>query len=150
MVSQYSEQISNPMIESAMKDWREQGGLTRLEGSYCPECNRYYYPRRFICPICHTKSGLKVYKFKGIGKIKNIEINNIPQIAIMGYREKMPRFMAIIELDEGPYILGEIIECDLNLNNINDFLNKRVKYVVRKQSRSSNTMWKYGYKFKLI
>lgn len=148
MVSQYSEQISNPMIESAVKDWREQGGLTRLEGTYCVNCNKYFYPRRFICPFCH-ETKLNVHKFSGKGKIINIEINNIPQIAIFGYREKIPRYMSVIKLDEGPYILGEIINVNKDIG-MDQLLNKKVKYVVRKQSRSNNTTWKYGYKFKLI
>lgn len=35
MNNEYSEQLANPTIESALKDWREQGGLTRLEGTKC-------------------------------------------------------------------------------------------------------------------
>lgn len=56
--------------------------------------------------------------------------------------------MAIIELSEGVQILGEIIEIPANTDVIN-LLGKQVYMVIRKQSRSANTSWKYGYKFKL-
>lgn len=56
--------------------------------------------------------------------------------------------MAVIRLTEGPYVLGEIIESNVRLED--SLLNKTVKMVVRKQSRSANTTWKYGYKFELI
>ncbi|KEK15821.1 Zn-ribbon domain-containing OB-fold protein [Limosilactobacillus reuteri] len=139
-----NEQLSNPTIESSLKDWREQGGLTRLEGSRCLNCNELFFPRRTVCPVCHQQK-LIPYRFSGKGTIVNIEINNIPQVAIFGYREISPRYLAIIRLDEGVNILGEIIECD----KADSLLNKTVHMVIRKQSRSSNTSWKYGYKFKL-
>lgn len=139
-----NEQLSNPMIESSLKDWREQGGLTRLEGSKCLNCKNLFFPRRAVCPICH-KQELIPFQFSGKGKIINIETNSLPQIAIFGYREITPRFLAIIRLDEGVDILGEVIECC----KANSLLNQPVHMVLRKQSRSSNTSWKYGYKFKL-
>ncbi|MBO2726343.1 Zn-ribbon domain-containing OB-fold protein [Lactiplantibacillus plantarum] len=146
-MNNYSEQLSNPMIESTLKDWREQGGLIRLEGSVCDSCNEFYYPPRFVCPNCHSLN-LKNYKFSGTGTVVNAVTNKIPQIAIFGYREKSPRYMCIIKLCEGPFILGEVI--DIKNTDINDLIGKKVNKVVRKQSRSANTTWKYGYKFKLL
>ncbi|WP_410541616.1 Zn-ribbon domain-containing OB-fold protein [Streptococcus salivarius] len=142
-----NEQIANPIIESTLKDWREQGGLTRLEGSQCNECTGTFYPRRFVCPYCFSRN-LSVYKFCGEGKIKNFEFNSISQVAVIGYREIVPRCMAVIELVEGVQILGEVIEIPRN-TDLNTLLDKSVFMVVRKQSRSANTSWKYGYKFKL-
>lgn len=147
MNNEYSEQLANPTIESALKDWREQGGLTRLEGTKCDMCQNIYFPRRAVCPECHSIEVSPV-KFSGYGTLINIEKNDIPQIAIFGYREKIPRFLAVIRLTEGPYVLGEIIESNVRLED--SLLNKTVKMVVRKQSRSANTTWKYGYKFELI
>ena len=142
-----NEQISNPTIESSLKDWREQGGLTRLEGSKCPHCDELFYPRRFVCPYCFCRS-LKTYKFSGMGKIKNIEINSISQVAVIGYREISPRYLSVIELAEGVDVLGEIIECS-EIESIHSLIGREVMSVVRKQSSSGNTSWKYGYKFKL-
>ncbi|MGT2929501.1 Zn-ribbon domain-containing OB-fold protein [Streptococcus dentasini] len=142
-----NEQLANPTIESSLKDWREQGGLTRLEGSECLNCHKLFYPRRFVCPCCFCRE-LSTYKFSGKGKIKNIEANSISQVAIIGYRELSPRYLSIIELEEGIDILGEVIECP-EIDNINSLIGRQVISVIRKQSRSANTSWKYGYKFKL-
>lgn len=144
---QANEQIANPIIESTLKDWREQGGLTRLEGSKCKNCGETFFPKRFVCPCCFSRD-LSLYQFSGQGKIINFEFNSISQVAVIGYREIVPRCMAIIELSEGVQILGEIIEIPANTDIIN-LLGKQVYMVIRKQSRSGNTSWKYGYKFKL-
>lgn len=145
MSAQYPEQISNPAIESSLKQWREHGGLHRLEGSKCSECNEVYYPRRSVCPKCHSLN-MSVFKFSGKGTLLNFFSNNIPIISVFGFREHSPRFMSTVKLDEGPVILGELIELkhpELLKRGV------RVKTTIRKQSRSSNTSWKYGYKFVL-
>jgi uncharacterized OB-fold protein len=143
MSGQYPEQISNPTIESNLKQWREHGGLHRLEGSKCDDCNQVYYPRRSVCPKCHSLN-VSVFKFSGKGTLVNFFPNNISQIAILGFREHSPRFISIVKLDEGPVIIGELIE----LNNPQLLQpGVRVKTTIRKQSRSANTSWKYGYKF---
>ncbi|WP_238581353.1 Zn-ribbon domain-containing OB-fold protein [Streptococcus orisasini] len=142
-----NEQLSNPIIESSLKDWREQGGLTRLEGSRCEKCGKLFFPRRFVCPHCFSRH-LVPYRFSGDGVIKNIECNSIPQVSVIGYRELMPRFLAIITLKEGVDILGEIVDYHDNIE-ATQLLGKEVKAVVRKQARSGNTSWKYGYKFVL-
>lgn len=145
MSGQYSEQISNSSIESSLKQWREHGGLHRLEGSKCNVCNKVYYPRRHVCPRCHSLNMTK-FKFSGKGILLNFFPNNIPMIAVFGFREHIPRFMSTVKLDEGPVILGELIEL-----NHPELLKTgiRVRTTIRKQSRSSNTSWKYGYKFVL-
>lgn len=145
MSEQYPEQISNPVIESSLKQWREHGGLHRLEGTRCSECHGVYYPRRSVCPKCHSLN-VEVFRFSGKGKLLNVFPNNISIIAIFGFREHIPRFMCTVQLDEGPVILGELIE----LNNPESLKpGVRVHTTIRKQSRSSNTSWKYGYKFVL-
>lgn len=145
MSAQYPEQISNPTIESSLKQWREHGGLHRLEGSKCNECNEVYYPRRSVCPKCHSLN-MKIFKFSGKGTLLNFFANDMPAIAIFGFREHSTRFMSTVKLDEGPVILGELIEL-----NDPELLKPgvRVKTTIRKQSRSANTSWKYGYKFVL-
>lgn len=140
---QYPEQISNPTIESSLKQWREHGGLHRLEGTKCNECNELYYPRRAVCPKCHSLNVSK-FKFSGKGSLVTFFEDGVSIISVFGFREHMPKFVCTVKLDEGPVILGELVD----LKNP-ELLKKgdRVRVTIRKQSRSSNTSWKYGYKF---
>lgn len=144
-MSGYTEQRANPMIESSLRMWREQGALLRFEGTECPNCRKRFYPPRYICPICHSQKVL-VFRFSGMGKIANVESNTIPQISLLGYGEQIPRYIATVELDEGPFVLGEIVDvCDEKLLAVN----ARVSSVLRKGARSVNGSWTHIYKFVL-
>ncbi|WP_455810431.1 Zn-ribbon domain-containing OB-fold protein [Clostridium butyricum] len=145
MSAQYPEQISNQAIESSLRQWREHGGLHRLEGTKCNDCNNLYYPRRSVCPKCHSLN-LSIFKFKGKGTILNFVKDEIPMISVFGFREHMPKVVCTVKLDEGPVILGELVDLvDIGLITKGE----KVKTVIRKQSRTSNTSWRYGYKFVL-
>jgi len=143
MAGQYPEQLSNPTIESSLKQWREHGGLHRLEGTKCEDCGELYYPRRFVCPKCHSLRVIP-YRYKGKGTLVNFVADDIPAAAQMGFREHSSRIMCLVRLDEGPVILGELIEIS-DSKVVQSGI--RVKTVIRKQARSANTDWRYAYKF---
>lgn len=145
MSCQYPEQLNNPTIESSLKQWREQGVLGRIEGSKCEECGALYFPTRFVCPKCHSLH-ISTYRFKGNGTLINFVTNGLSQVMPMGFREHLPRIMCVVKLDEGPVIIGELIEIP---EGFNVQIGTQVKTVIRKIARSANTSWKYAYKFVL-
>lgn len=91
MNNEYSEQLANPTIESALKDWREQGGLTRLEGTKCDMCQNIYFPRRAVCPECHSIEVSPV-KFSGYGTVINIEKMIYHKLRYLGIEKKSHDF----------------------------------------------------------
>lgn len=134
------------MTPSTYRAWREQGSKYRLEGTICKNCNSKFFPRRSVCANCHSLD-VETYQFKQTGQIQNVISNGIPQIAIMGYGEHSPRYLATIKLAEGPVILAEIIE----VNDVNKLrVGALVHMVIRKHARPTNLNWNYAYKFKLI
>lgn len=144
MSNQYFNQISNPIIESPMETWRNREATQCLIGNECLDCHKKFYPPQLVCTICHKRK-LKKIEYSGVGKILNIEINNIPQITVMGFRELLPRTFATIELEEGPIVIGEIIDNDAKRIKKGDC----VKKTLRRMARSNNTTWTYGVKFLL-
>lgn len=143
MSTQYPEQLRTPIVESTLADWREYGGLYRLEGTFCPKCKEYYYPHRYVCPKCYSLD-LKSFEFCGQGTILSFYSNNASSISLLGFREHNPRLMITVKLLEGPVIVGELVDVtDIKLVN----LGAKVTTTLRKCGRSSNTIWKYGYKF---
>ncbi|MEO2222729.1 Zn-ribbon domain-containing OB-fold protein [Priestia megaterium] len=146
MSQQYPEQIPNPMVASTYREWREQGGKYRLEGSICKNCNSKFFPRRSVCAKCHSLD-VKTHQFSHSGSIENVINSGIHQVAVMGYGENSPRYIASIKLLDGPVIIGEIIDvCDTSRLKIG----AEVRMVIRKQARSTNLNWNYAYKFKLL
>ena len=61
----------------------------------------------------------------------------------MGYQELEPRIIVVIQMDDGPFVLSEIIESAPDEVNDGD----RVRMVTRKLRRESNSNWQYGFKF---
>lgn len=140
MSNQYFSQINNPTIPSSLQMWRDRKKVSCLIGSKCSKCKNVFFPEKLVCPYCQIKIN-EQFKFKGKGKIINFEKNNIPQTVVMGFRDVMPRIFGIIQLEEGPIILGEIVD------NNEIKLGDDVVSVVRRLSRLQNTMWNYGVKW---
>ena len=86
-----------------------------MMGTQCIGCNKIHFPPRIVCPVCKEalKDGKPIMKdieLSGMGKIKTYTIIHVgpPEFA-----NQTPYAMAIIELDEGTSITGQIIDCPL-------------------------------------
>jgi uncharacterized protein len=80
-----------------------QAGELRLQR--CDDCNHVYFPPRPFCPSCSSRS-VSVFKASGKGTLLSYNINQRPHPA---WDE--PYSIAIVELDEGPRMLSNIINC---------------------------------------
>ena len=131
------EWIPRPLISSS-KEWREQAGRYRLEGSKCKECGEVYFPKRWSCPKCHSME-LQEICLKPSGTIVEATIGYGTAIGWEGF---YPMQGAIIRLDDGPLIAGEIIGMDGPIKP-----GTPVKLVIRKIGRDTLGANLYGFKF---
>jgi uncharacterized OB-fold protein len=124
--------------------WREIPQRYNLIGNQCTVCNKVYFPPRESCPYCRRKS---------MGKMKDVKLSNKGKIvtytiiydAPENFEDQAPYPVAIIELDEGPRITAQIVDCKLNDLKIG----MRVKATFRKiQEDGYIGAIYYGYKFK--
>lgn len=145
MANQYSEQLSNPTVESSLRQWHEYDGLHRMVGTVCPHCKRMFFPKRFVCTQCHSLD-VQPFTFSGKGTLINVSRQLLPPTRIMGFREDAIRIMVGVKLEEGPVVMSELVDC---LDDVDKLIGKPVHYVIRKLARSANGDYKYGYKFKL-
>ncbi|MNF11574.1 hypothetical protein D3C80_2128140 [compost metagenome] len=65
----------------------------------------------------------------------------------MGYGETVPRFMAMVRLDDGLVIASEIVDV---IDPRQVVSGAPVRMVIRKHVRESNLAWQYAYKFVLV
>ena len=72
----------------------------------CSECDHIYFPPRPFCPACSSRS-VEVVKASGRGRLLSYVINYRPHPAWQG-----PYAIAIVELDEGPRMMSNIVGCD--------------------------------------
>jgi len=72
----------------------------------CGDCEHVYFPPRPFCPACSSRN-VRVFKASGHGRLLSYVINHRPHPAW-----NAPYSIAIVELDEGPRMMSNIVGCD--------------------------------------
>ena len=130
--------------EAVPRFWREIPQRYNLIGNKCGACNRIYFPPRESCPYCRRKSMDNMISLKLGGKGR-IVTYSIVHTAPENFERQTPYPIAIIELDEGPRLTAQIVDCDSNELKIG----MKVQSTFRKIQEDG---WVgaiyYGYKFK--
>lgn len=89
--------------------WRRIPQRYRLQGSVCRNCSEKFFPPRDFCPKCRRKGKIEPFIFSGRGTIVSYsEVGVAPD----GYELFAPYILAIINLEEGPMITGQIVDTD--------------------------------------
>jgi len=86
--------------------WRLSKSRYTLTGTKCTRCGSVYFPPRSLCPKCRSKGNLEDFRFSGKGKIISWTVIRAPP---EGFEQQTPYAVAIIELDEGAKITGQIV-----------------------------------------
>ena len=94
--------------ESSYKTYSEGLEEEKLIGSKCENCDKVIAPPREICPQCGEKN-LKKIELSGKGKL---EIFTVIYVAPPQLEEKAPYIVAIVELEEGPKVMGRLLNVD--------------------------------------
>jgi uncharacterized OB-fold protein len=81
-----------------------KAGELRLQR--CAACARSYFPPRPFCPACGSRE-VEVYAASGRASLHSYVINHRPR-PDMG---KEPHSIAVVELEEGPRMMTNIVDC---------------------------------------
>lgn len=124
--------------------WREIPQRYNLIGNKCEECEQVFFPPRESCPKCRRKSMGKIKEIRLTGKGVIITYSII-HVGPEEFEEQVPYPIAVIQLDEGPRITAQIVDCDIQDVKIG----MKVESTFRKiqQDGSTGAIY-YGYKFK--
>ncbi len=123
--------------------WRRTKERYNLIGSKCESCGTHYMPGRAVCPKCRRKGKLVEHKFSGKGRIYSY---TVVRVAPEGYEYFVPYVLAIINLDEGAKITGQIVDADPDKIEVG----QKVEMVFRKiHEDNPEGLITYGFKFKL-
>jgi scaffold protein (connect acetoacetyl-CoA thiolase and HMG-CoA synthase) len=94
------------MTTQAPRFWRSIPQRYNLLGTHCKSCEEYYFPPRNVCPNCRRAADLEEHVFKGNGTI--VTYTTIYN-ATEEFERMTPYHLAIIQLDEGPKVTGQVI-----------------------------------------
>jgi uncharacterized OB-fold protein len=94
------------MTTQAPRFWRSIPQRYNILGTHCTRCDEYFFPPRILCPNCRRGANLEEYAFKGTGSV--ITFTTIYN-ATEDFERLTPYNLAIIQLDEGPRVTGQIV-----------------------------------------
>ena len=90
------------------KDYNEALKQNRLTGLKCQACGAVTVPPKMVCRQCASQD-MEIVELKGTGKIRTF--TNV-FVASEGREEEVPYTIVLVELDEGPWIMGNLGDTD--------------------------------------
>lgn len=80
-----------------------KAGELRLQR--CDACEHVYFPPRPFCPACSSRN-VSVFRASGRGTLHSYVINHMKTPGF-----EPPYAIAVVELEEGPRLMSNILEC---------------------------------------
>jgi uncharacterized protein len=97
-----------PQPDDVNRPYWNAGVEGRLVIQQCPRCShRQFYPRA-LCTQCGDEP--EWMDCTGRGTLHTFTI--IRQMGMRPFRDELPYVVAMIELEEGPLIMGNVTDCD--------------------------------------
>ena len=104
------------------KDYNEALKKNKLLGLKCKECGAITVPPKMVCRTC-TSPDMDIVELGSKGKIVTFTTVNV---ASEGREDEVPYIIVLVELDEGPWIMGNLIDIDPAEATV-EVIGKRVK-----------------------
>ncbi|MBC7324574.1 MAG: Zn-ribbon domain-containing OB-fold protein [Moorella sp. (in: Bacteria)] len=106
-----------PLTYKQFYEGLKQGKVLGLK---CRSCGAYTAPPKMCCAEC-TGSNLEVVELSGRGEIKTFTVIRVPPEGFTA-----PYIVAMAELEEGPWLLGNLEGVDADQASL-DLIGKKVK-----------------------
>ncbi len=104
------------------KDYNEALKENKLLGLKCKECGTITVPPKMVCRKCASPN-MEIIELKGRGKIQTFA----PVfVAAEGREDEVPYIIVLVELDEGPWLMGNLTGVDPKEATM-ELIGKRVK-----------------------
>ncbi len=124
--------------------WRKIPNRYNLIGTKCNNCDSIFFPPRSVCPECRRIGKLESYQLNGDGTVVSYSTVEVPP---EGFEDETPYVLAIIELEEGPMIIGQITDVDPKEVEIGDKVELTFRHVGEDGEKG---IIYYGYKFRKV
>jgi len=103
------------------KDYNEALKQDRLLGLRCQACGAIMVPPKMVCGKCASPD-MDVIELKGKGEIQTF---TTVYVAPEGRQGEVPYIIVLVELDEGPWMMGNLSGIDPGQANM-ELIGKRV------------------------
>jgi hypothetical protein len=122
--------------------WRNVQSRYNLTGVRCTNCQQIYFPPRPLCPQCRRLGRLERENLRGVGTVLTY---TVIRSASEGFHQQTPYIMAVVQLEDGPCLTTQIVDCKETEIEIG----MPVERVFRKITEDGEAgLIHYGYKFR--
>jgi len=125
--------------------WRTIPQRYKMVGQKCKKCGHINFPPKGVCKYCSASSDFEEVKLSGLGKVHTfvlISAGGAPPEFAEQEKAGGQYPVAIVELEEGPKVIGQIADADPKAVTIG----MPVKTELRK-IYSEEGVIRYGFKF---
>ena len=95
----------------------------KLMGLKCKSCGTITVPPKLVCRSC-AGPHLEIVELKGAGNIQTFTTCNV---ASEGREDEVPYTILLVELDEGPWLMGRLIGVDPEKVTMETLIGRRVE-----------------------
>jgi len=103
-------------------DYSKSLKADKLLALACKACGNIICPPRSVCPQC-VASDFDIVPLEGAGSIKSFTTTHV---APLGREAEAPYIIVLVELNEGPWIVGNLVDMDPYAAGM-DLIGKKVK-----------------------
>ena len=96
-------------VDRAAPFWRSVDGRA-MQLPYCGSCRRFHFYPRPVCPECWS-DGLDWRPVCGRGAVWSYTVVRFAHGAHEGWKTRVPYVVALIELEEGVRMMGNVVDC---------------------------------------
>ena len=92
------------------KDYNKALKKGKLMGLKCHDCGKYTCPPKMTCQECGS-TNMEAVHLGGAGKVVTFTVSYVPA---EGRDAEIPYTVVMVELDEGPWLMGNLTDTDPN------------------------------------
>jgi uncharacterized OB-fold protein len=111
MATEYTKPLPRPLSPALTRPFWEAAKRHELLMPRCTMCDHVFFYPRSECPRC-LSAHLEWVKVSGRARLHSFTI--VQQPANPAFRDDVPYVYAVVQLDEGPRLVSNIVQCDLD------------------------------------
>jgi uncharacterized OB-fold protein len=111
MATAYSKPLPRPLSPELTRPFWEAAKRHELVVPRCTICDHLFFYPRSECPRC-LSDRLEWMKVSGRGRLHTYTI--VYQPANAAFRDDAPYIYAVVQLDEGPRMVSNVVQCEID------------------------------------
>ena len=109
-MADYTKPLPRPLSPALTQPFWEAAKRHELVMPRCQTCDHLFFYPRSECPRC-LATALEWVKVSGRGRLHSFTI--VQQPANAAFNHDVPYVYAVVQLDEGPRLVSNVVQCDL-------------------------------------